>query len=204
MDMAVEGHRPRLVTICFGTDPDSRRRSQLYAGLESGFCLRWHSLLAANPYVVGPFGLKEIWATSAADNCTLTFTRFWVEHAQWGLEPLRYHLVAVLFARSADGILSVSCADPVRESAIAAESGDLRCLKSLPVLAEPERGPPGESDEPLQFDGPDVWSHCFNSNFRHTSAAKSYGGTARMTLRRQPHFPARRSALLRGDQREFL
>ena len=53
-------------------------------------------LLTANPCVVGPLGLKEIWTTSAADNSPLLFTTFWVEHALWGLEPLPYHLVTVL------------------------------------------------------------------------------------------------------------
>ena len=53
-------------------------------------------LLTANPCVVGPLGLKEIWTTNAADICPLTLTTFWVEHALWGLEPLPYHLVNVL------------------------------------------------------------------------------------------------------------
>jgi len=64
----------------------------------------WHAgfiwdddlLIAANPCVVGPLGLKEIWTTNAADICPLTITVFWVEHALWGLAPLPYHLVNVL------------------------------------------------------------------------------------------------------------
>jgi tetratricopeptide (TPR) repeat protein len=52
--------------------------------------------LTANPCVVGPLGLKEIWTTSAADICPLLFTAFWAEHALWGLEPMPYHLVTVL------------------------------------------------------------------------------------------------------------
>ena len=52
--------------------------------------------LTANPCIVGPLGLKEIWTTSAADICPLVLTTFWVEHALWGLEPLPYHLVNVL------------------------------------------------------------------------------------------------------------
>jgi tetratricopeptide (TPR) repeat protein len=52
--------------------------------------------LTVNPCIVGPLGLKEIWTTSAADICPLTFTTFWVEHALWGLGPLPYHLVNVL------------------------------------------------------------------------------------------------------------
>jgi protein O-mannosyl-transferase len=63
---------------------------------KAGFIYDDGLLLTANPCVVGPLGLKEIWTTSAADNCPLLFTTFWVEHALWGLEPLPYHLVTVL------------------------------------------------------------------------------------------------------------
>jgi protein O-mannosyl-transferase len=52
--------------------------------------------VTANPCIVGPLGLKEIWTTNAADICPLTFTTFWLEHALWGLAPLPYHLVNVL------------------------------------------------------------------------------------------------------------
>ena len=52
--------------------------------------------LTANPVIVGPLGLKEIWTTQAAMICPLTLTTFWVEHALWGLAPLPYHLVNVL------------------------------------------------------------------------------------------------------------
>jgi tetratricopeptide (TPR) repeat protein len=53
-------------------------------------------LLTANPCIVGPLDLTEIWTTSAADICPMTLTTFWVEHALWGLAPLPYHLVNVL------------------------------------------------------------------------------------------------------------
>ncbi len=53
-------------------------------------------MLTANPCIVGPLGLKEIWTTNAADICPLVLTTFWVEHALWGLEPLPYHLVNIL------------------------------------------------------------------------------------------------------------
>jgi protein O-mannosyl-transferase len=52
--------------------------------------------LTANPVIVGPLGLKEIWTTQAAMICPLVLTTFWVEHALWGLAPLPYHLVNVL------------------------------------------------------------------------------------------------------------
>ena len=50
--------------------------------------------LTANPWIVGPLGLKEIWTTASI--CPLVFTTFWIEHAIWGLSPLPYHLVNVL------------------------------------------------------------------------------------------------------------
>jgi tetratricopeptide (TPR) repeat protein len=64
----------------------------------------WHAgfiwdddvILTANPCIVGPLGLKEIWTTNAADICPLTITTFWLEHALWGLAPLPYHLVNIV------------------------------------------------------------------------------------------------------------
>jgi len=52
--------------------------------------------VTANPCIIGPLGLKEIWTTSAAKYYPLVLTTFWVEHALWGLAPLPYHLVNVL------------------------------------------------------------------------------------------------------------
>jgi tetratricopeptide (TPR) repeat protein len=54
------------------------------------------SILTANPCIIGPLGLKEIWTTSAADICPLTLTTFWTEHALWGLNPRPYHLANIL------------------------------------------------------------------------------------------------------------
>ena len=62
----------------------------------AGFIWDDDSHLTANPCIVGPLGLKEVWTTSAAGICPLTYTTFWVEHALWGLKPLPYHLVNVL------------------------------------------------------------------------------------------------------------
>ena len=62
----------------------------------AGFIWDDNTMLTANPSIVGPLGLKEIWTTSAADICPLVLTTFWVEHALWGLEPLPYHLVNIL------------------------------------------------------------------------------------------------------------
>ena len=63
---------------------------------KAGFVWDDDTILTANPCIVGPLGLKEIWTTSAADICPLTLTTFWVEQALWGLHPLPYHLVNVL------------------------------------------------------------------------------------------------------------
>ena len=62
----------------------------------AGFIWDDDGRITANPCVVGPLGLKEIWTTSAADICPLVETSFWAEHALWGLAPLPYHLVNVL------------------------------------------------------------------------------------------------------------
>ena len=51
--------------------------------------------VTANPCVVGPLGLKEIWTTNAADIYPLTLTIFGLEHALWGLAPMPFHLVNV-------------------------------------------------------------------------------------------------------------
>ena len=63
---------------------------------KAGFVWDDNEILTINPCIIGPLGLKEIWASKAADICPLTLTTFWVEHAIWGLNPLAYHLVNVL------------------------------------------------------------------------------------------------------------
>jgi tetratricopeptide (TPR) repeat protein len=62
----------------------------------AGFIWDDDLVVTANPVIIGPLGLKEIWTTTAADICPLTLTTFWVEHALWGLAPLPYHLVNIL------------------------------------------------------------------------------------------------------------
>lgn len=62
----------------------------------AGFLWDDDLVLTANPCIVGPLGLWEIWTTQAADICPLTLTTFWFEHKLWGLAPLPYHLVNVL------------------------------------------------------------------------------------------------------------
>ena len=62
----------------------------------AGFIWDDDAHVTANPCIIGPLGLKEIWTTQAASICPLVLTTFWVEHALWGLQPLPYHLVNVL------------------------------------------------------------------------------------------------------------
>ncbi len=60
--------------------------------------------ITANPTVVGPLGIKEIWTTSAGDISPLTRSTFWLEHKRGGLSPLPYHLITV-FLQMACAIL---------------------------------------------------------------------------------------------------
>ncbi|MEI8088872.1 MAG: tetratricopeptide repeat protein [Opitutaceae bacterium] len=51
--------------------------------------------VTANPTIIGPLGLREIWTTAAANYFPLVLTNFWVQHALWGVHPLGYHLVTL-------------------------------------------------------------------------------------------------------------
>src|SRR5580658_8877371 len=62
----------------------------------AGFVWDDDTFITANPCIVGPLGLREIWTTRAADICPLALTTVWFEHALWGSTPLPYHLVNVL------------------------------------------------------------------------------------------------------------
>ena len=62
----------------------------------AGFVWDDDIMLTANPVVAEPFGLKEIWTTTAADICPLTITTFWLEYKLFGLQPWPYHLVNAL------------------------------------------------------------------------------------------------------------
>lgn len=52
--------------------------------------------VTANPTIIGPLGLKEIWTTARANYFPLVLTSFWAQHALWGLDPLGYRLVTLL------------------------------------------------------------------------------------------------------------
>ena len=51
--------------------------------------------ITANPTIIGPLGLKEIWTTARANYFPLVLTNFWVQHALWGLNPVGYHVVTL-------------------------------------------------------------------------------------------------------------
>ncbi len=53
--------------------------------------------ITANPTIIGPLGLKEIWTTSRANYFPLVLTNFWIQHALWELNPLGYRVVTLLF-----------------------------------------------------------------------------------------------------------
>jgi hypothetical protein len=70
----------------------------------AGFIWDDNMHVTANPYVIGPLGLKEIWTTSTWRSFPLVISMFWAEHALWGLAPLPYHLVNV-FQHAACAVL---------------------------------------------------------------------------------------------------
>jgi tetratricopeptide (TPR) repeat protein len=51
--------------------------------------------VTANPTIIGPLGLKEIWTTARANYFPLVLANFWLQHAAWGLNPLGYHIVTL-------------------------------------------------------------------------------------------------------------
>jgi tetratricopeptide (TPR) repeat protein len=61
----------------------------------AGFIWDDDAHVTANPCIIGPLGLKEIWTTHRACYYPLVLTSFWIENALWGLQPLPYHLVNV-------------------------------------------------------------------------------------------------------------
>jgi tetratricopeptide (TPR) repeat protein len=62
----------------------------------AGFIWDDDAHLTANPTIIGPLGLREIWTTASANYFPLVLTNLWVQHALWGLSPLPYHFVNVV------------------------------------------------------------------------------------------------------------
>lgn len=53
--------------------------------------------ITANPTIVGPLGLKEIWTSARANYFPLVLTNFKLQHALWGLDPFGYRVVTLGF-----------------------------------------------------------------------------------------------------------
>ena len=53
--------------------------------------------ITANPTIIGPLGLKEIWTTARANYFPLVLSNFWAQHALWGLAPAGYRVVTLTF-----------------------------------------------------------------------------------------------------------
>ncbi len=51
--------------------------------------------ITANPTIVGPLGLKEIWTSARANYFPLVLTNFKIQHTLWGLEPFGYRVVTL-------------------------------------------------------------------------------------------------------------
>ncbi|MBL9188814.1 MAG: tetratricopeptide repeat protein [Opitutaceae bacterium] len=63
--------------------------------LRGGFLWDDDLHITANPTIIGPLGLKEIWTTARANYFPLVLTNFKAQHALWGLEPLGYRIVTL-------------------------------------------------------------------------------------------------------------
>jgi tetratricopeptide (TPR) repeat protein len=62
---------------------------------DAGFIWDDESHLTANPCIVGPLGLKEVWSSARAVYYPLVLTTFWTVHKFAGLSPWPYHLLNV-------------------------------------------------------------------------------------------------------------
>jgi protein O-mannosyl-transferase len=51
--------------------------------------------VTANPTIVGPLGLKEIWTSARANYFPLVLTNFWIVRHLAGLDPWPYHAVTL-------------------------------------------------------------------------------------------------------------
>src|SRR5271170_3949965 len=61
--------------------------------------------LTANPAVAAPNGLQYIWTSLAISRYyPLTLTSFWFQRQLWGLRPMPYHVVNILF-HAANGVV---------------------------------------------------------------------------------------------------
>jgi len=67
--------------------------------IRGGFIWDDNDYLTENPLITAPDGLAKIWFSTdqTSQYFPLVYTTFRVEHAIWGMNPLGYHLVNVLF-----------------------------------------------------------------------------------------------------------
>jgi tetratricopeptide (TPR) repeat protein len=73
--------------------------------MRAGFIWDDDDHLTANPAVASPNGLEYIWTSLAISRYyPLTLTDFWVQRRLWGLHPMPYHVVNILF-HAANGVL---------------------------------------------------------------------------------------------------
>jgi protein O-mannosyl-transferase len=71
----------------------------------AGFIWDDDSNLTSHPCIVGPLGFQEIWTSPASFYFPLVMSTFWLQHALWGLAPVPYHVVNVLFHALDAGLL---------------------------------------------------------------------------------------------------
>jgi len=68
-----------------------------FKALHFGFIWDDDYHVTANPCVVGPWGLREIWTTSSANFFPLVLSTLRGEFLLWGVNPSLFHLVNLLF-----------------------------------------------------------------------------------------------------------
>jgi 4-amino-4-deoxy-L-arabinose transferase-like glycosyltransferase len=94
-------HHPRLLALVLVIVTFAAYQPTWHAG----FIWDDDDHLTANPAMTVPHGLKMIWSSLAVSRYyPLTLTTFWAQRRLWGLHPLPYHLVNVLF-HAANGVL---------------------------------------------------------------------------------------------------
>jgi protein O-mannosyl-transferase len=85
----------RTVTFLLGVILVAAITAAYGISLRGGFLWDDDLHITANPTIVGPLGLKEIWTTARANYFPLVLTNFWAQHALWGLEPFGYRMVTL-------------------------------------------------------------------------------------------------------------
>lgn len=87
----------RLRSVAFALALAAALAAAYAASLRGAFLWDDDLHITANPTVVGPLGLKEIWTSAKALYFPLVLTNFWAQHALWGTEPFGYRVVTLAF-----------------------------------------------------------------------------------------------------------